>query len=1255
MRVAKNRLGILIAKAGGALEKSNSPSVNNLSRSLYSAASKIDIALGSFRQGNRLYKLGEYEAAIPFLQKAFETGFPSVEAPRRLAIAHYENEAPTLAREVIESAIRDARYSPEDRKVLEKLLDAVQASGVEHAPMPEPRGNRTGSADRKSALKPWQKAEAMARDYEKESHVSSWLYKYADTLQNCGRLKESATEFSNAYAKSNGSSWYAYRAGLAYELAGNLSESEFYYGEAIRLDKKFNSAKFGIAPFHAEKGYFDLAADAFASKYRTNARAQDRADIALRAARMYAQVLNIDCAVEFYEKALVGSPFKPSLLMELSHLLELAEQYEEAARYSQAATALARSNDQKNTALWSLARQLASQGLYQKAAELYHDILAGRCEKDGVNPQISVTDDFGADRYLRAAIQRFKPEDAQGALHAFDLAQRLGLDQEIRRIFDLLKVSHAYIDRSVLQFMINWLMSARQFEEICMLARQADINEDPHLYGQKRPAAGSHAQRLAKYAAWCDLPLQENVVFYESNLGLSIDCNPYAIYRKLQADSPQDLIHVWAVDGSVNIPEDVQQSANTIVINKSSLAYTKLLATAKYIINNSTFPTYFTRREGQKYLMTWHGTPLKTLGNDQREAMTHGNMARNYLQASHAIFPNEHTREVMIDHQDIGEVCPATIAVTGYPRNDVLVDNAGPTQNECPVALFAPTWRETDSMEAQAEHLVQVGEQLRAAGFKPLLRAHHYVETVAQEKDPSLEFVDRAVSTYDILPTVDLLVTDYSSIYFDFAVTKRPIVFFVPDWAEYKEARGVYFDKNELPGTVCENYEDLSKALGNYAQLPLPGSSFLDRFCPHEDGHATSRTIELLFGGGNDTEIEPHVRGGVDGKPTVLFRQSFVPNGMASSFINLSKQLVRNDIGVTVLTPGESLRADEGRQQTLCSLPSEVKVIGRVGPIIKSELEYHYAANDRKRTRPRPEFAQIIHERMYGREAQRILPNTNFDAYIEFDGYSEFMADVMIAISNGSSKTGIYLHSDIVSEAKTRMPELFRIINGVNNFDRVVSVSQRLMALNSQRFKEECGVTVENPCFIENSIVGEEIVAKSLMAPEVELPVEFAEEFFVHVGRFSPEKNHDFLIDVFTEILSFNPSVKLVLVGDGPERERIQKRVDQLGLDKNVFFTGLVKNPYPYIAMSRGVLLPSLHEGQPMVILEASCLGIPVFGSDIDAVVGMKHLVDLNMLPLETSAWVEALQGENSDQTRRLDYASYEAEAIEQFRRVFLS
>ena len=131
--------------------------------------------------------------------------------------------------------------------------------------------------------------------------------------------------------------------------------------------------------------------------------------------------------------------------------------------------------------------------------------------------------------------------------------------------------------------------------------------------------------------------------------------------------------------------------------------------------------------------------------------------------------------------------------------------------------------------------------------------------------------------------------------------------------------------------------------------------------------------------------------------------------------------------------------------------------------------------------------------------------------------------------------------------------------------------------------------------------------------------------------------------------------MKLVLVGDGPERERIQQRVDQLGLDKNVFFTGLVKNPYPYIAMSRGVLLPSLHEGQPMVILEASCLGIPVFASDIDAVVGMRHLVDVNMLPLETSAWVETLQREDSDKTRQLDYAAYEAEAIEQFRRVFFS
>lgn len=1219
---------------------------------MYSVTERLDPALGAFRQGNRLYKLGEYEAAVPFLRAAVAAGSTDVEAPRRLAISYYETEEYDLAQKAINEAMRDSRYSESDRNLLSSMLEKIQTSTLQTI-APVQKSDSQGK--KRAPLKPWQKVDAMQREYSAKSSKSSWVYKYADALQGVGRLQEAAEQFAIAFENSGESSWYAYRTGLAFELSGDKKAAVDYYEKAIQYDKKFRAEKYGIGPFHAEKNFWDLAAEAYAKEFEKPRKENLRYELALRAARSYAQVLDVENAAKFYQHALNRQPFESAVLREYCSFLEIADQFEEASNLAEVGRTLNKSGQAYDRATWVLARLLAKQGKFEEAARLYKQVIS--LDPDDKDRLCSYGSDStpklatGAKNYLQSVVKTYKPTNIKQALGAFDFAGEVGELESGERILKLINLQNEIVEIGVFQRLAKKLFEEGRFEEICALALQTKENHPPRLHRQKLPPAGSHSDKLMKYAAWCELPLREDVVFYESNLGLSIDCNPYAIYRRLRESNDRALFHVWAVDGDVRIPLDVQEDPNTVVVKKSSLAYTKLLATAKYIVNNSTFPTYFIRRKGQKYLMTWHGTPLKTLCKDQHEAMTHGNMARNYLQASHAIFPNEHTRRVMIEQADIGEMIGANVKITGYPRNDSLVRSAGPTGNAQPIALFAPTWRETSSMEEQAAHLVHVGEQLRAAGFQTLLRAHHYVEKIARELDSQLEFVDRAVSTYDLLPKVDLLVTDFSSIYFDYAVTRRPIVFFVPDWEEYDDKRGVYFEKSHLPGIVCENYDELALALARYPDLPLASEEFLQEFSPMEDGNATQRAIDLLFGQG-----EEPLNGGARGQsPRVLFRQSFIPNGMASSFVNLSKQLVAHGIGVSVLTPGDALRSDENRQQTLRALPSEVKVIGRVGPIIKDAVEYHYSIVEKNRTKPRAALATTVHQKMFRREQKRLMPDSSFDCYIEFDGYSEFMANVMLGLANEGSRTGIYLHNDIVAEAKTRMPELYHVIESVNEFDRVVSVSERLMKLNSDEFLSECGVHVENPAFVENSIVGDEIVKNSLEEMEVELPRDFSNGYYVHVGRFSPEKNHDFLLEIFDELLNEDPTARLLLVGDGPERDRIEQRVAELGLSSSVFFTGLVENPYPYIASSRGLLLPSRHEGQPMVILEASSLGVPVFASEIDAVLGMQHLVDMIVLPLDTGAWVEALLNPVSYQRIRFDYHAYERNAVQQFKDVFLA
>src|SRR5699024_6486060 len=166
----------------------------------------------------------------------------------------------------------------------------------------------------------------------------------------------------------------------------------------------------------------------------------------------------------------------------------------------------------------------------------------------------------------------------------------------------------------------------------------------------------------------------------------------------------------------------------------------KYLATARYFINNTSFVPYFTRRRGQYYLNTWHGTPLKTLGRSVSESVTeHFNITRNLLQATHLMAPNEHTRDVLLRDFDIEGISSAPIEIIGSPRLDQLVNSTVSDSRRVrdelgidsgdgrKIILYAPTWRGSNSSRE-----LDVS-QLRAdlnflntlEGFIVYFRGHH--------------------------------------------------------------------------------------------------------------------------------------------------------------------------------------------------------------------------------------------------------------------------------------------------------------------------------------------------------------------------------------------------------------------------------------------------------------------------------------------------------------------------------------------------
>jgi len=306
-------------------------------------------------------------------------------------------------------------------------------------------------------------------------------------------------------------------------------------------------------------------------------------------------------------------------------------------------------------------------------------------------------------------------------------------------------------------------------------------------------------------------------------------------------------------------------------VRDGSREHHELLARARYVVDNDHFPVWFRRRDDQVCLQTWHGTPLKRLGFDvsamlktKRGFETHcEEQLRNW---QYVVSPNRFSTPIMrAAYQLTGEMLE-----TGYPRNDLL---ARPDADEARrrvrallgvpegvrTVLYAPTFRDqvTDRRGRYRLDLhLDVDGLRKAVGDDTviLFRKHHYVlDPVPETPDGFVRDVSSYPDAAELLLVADVLVTDYSSMMFDFANTGRPMLFFTYDLETYRdEVRGFYFDFLErAPGPLLETSDHVAQALRDLdavrAEYAQRYAGFAAEFCELDDGHAAQRVVDRVF------------------------------------------------------------------------------------------------------------------------------------------------------------------------------------------------------------------------------------------------------------------------------------------------------------------------------------------------------------------------------------------------------------------------
>src|SRR4051812_15706994 len=308
---------------------------------------------------------------------------------------------------------------------------------------------------------------------------------------------------------------------------------------------------------------------------------------------------------------------------------------------------------------------------------------------------------------------------------------------------------------------------------------------------KRLPSRAKRAARYEIHAHWRRQPIVQGAVFYESFSGNGMLDNPEAIFRALLA-SPDlgRLTHIWALSDLKRYRATVEEFADdprVTFVRHGSPAYYRALATSQYLVNNATFPPDFSKRDGQVYLNTWHGTPLKRMGYDIEDgALATANIVRNMVAADYLLAANSFMADQMYETAyKMKGVYRGAIVEEGYPRIDRqfldesereearrrLVD-AGIPIGDRKIILYAPTWkgvsfgRPTDDLDQILEHIAAIEERIDTSRYAILLKTHQSVHSLAEHR-PDLQriLVPNEIPTNVVLGVTDLLITDYSSIF----------------------------------------------------------------------------------------------------------------------------------------------------------------------------------------------------------------------------------------------------------------------------------------------------------------------------------------------------------------------------------------------------------------------------------------------------------------------------------------------------------
>lgn len=769
------------------------------------------------------------------------------------------------------------------------------------------------------------------------------------------------------------------------------------------------------------------------------------------------------------------------------------------------------------------------------------------------------------------------------------------------------------------------------------------------------------------------LKINHHAVLFESQHGTGMHGNMFYMLRAMVQDSAYNDYTLYLSCRKSNkeqFAEMLQRHGmeRVVLVELFSKQYFRLMASAKYLVNDNTFLPFFVKKEGQVYLNTWHGTPLKTLGKKIQNAMYGiGNTQKNFFMADYLLYPNVYTMEHMVEDYMLENLAKGKILLSGYPRNTAFYDeqSANAIREELEltdkrVYAFMPTWRgAVGEIDPKATTYVQyyLYEMDKRLGENEILYVN--LHPIAQ-KNVNFRYFEhikefpKEYETYEFLNVADCLITDYSSVFYDFAVSGKKCVLFTYDREEYFADRGVYRSLDDLPFPKVETVDELFTELR--LEKNYDDTAFLKEYCAYDHADGAKDLCRRFIFGTPSSRIEEREIAHNGKENVMLYVGNLSKNGITTSVFNLL-----NNLDCTKKNYYVTFRAGlvKSNQEVLSKLPRGVNYIATTGKMNLSFckkvfwilLKHHKAP-----LRPVMKWLQ----KDLKMDLQRHYANIPMDTLVHFTGYEDPKILLYSAFENNKV---IYVHSDMEQEVKVRKNQRKNVLQyAYEKYDHVALVAEDLLEVTGRLLKKPRSLDVAHNV-IDYKGIQERGTEEMAFDPDTRCNKTFEEvqnifqsnaKKLVSVGRFSPEKGHRRLIEAFGNVLKEEPNAYLFIIGGNQYNglyDELTEYVETLPYGERVVLILSMTNPLPLVKACDGFVLSSFYEGFGLVIVEADILGVPAISTDITGPrVFMKKYGGV-LVPDSTQGLEQGMRKLFAGEVKPLtvDYEEYNRNAVSEF------